>query len=61
MMHMMVEGGASLMCMQVEYDSAVVGARDIINRVRGLGYEASPVEADDISAGASPPFQRQFL
>ena len=48
------------MCMQVEYDSAVVGARDIINRVRGLGYEASPVEADDISAGASPPFQRQF-
>jgi Cu+-exporting ATPase len=36
---------------EVEYDAAVVGARDIIGAVHALGYEASLVEADDISAG----------
>ena len=36
---------------EVEYDSGVVGARDIIGAVHALGYEASLVEVDDISAG----------
>jgi Cu+-exporting ATPase len=37
--------------MQVEYDPAEVGPRDIISLVRELGYEAGLLESDDMSAG----------
>ena len=37
--------------MQVQYDSALVGARDIIAVVCGLGYEASLLQNDELSAG----------
>jgi hypothetical protein len=37
--------------MQVEYDSALVGGRDIIAAVRAMGYTANLLEADDLSAG----------
>ena len=36
---------------QVQYDSALVGARDIIAVVSGLGYEASLLQNDELSAG----------
>lgn len=36
---------------QIEYDSAILGGRDIIAAVRGMGYTASLLEADDMSAG----------
>ena len=36
---------------QVQYDSALVGARDIIAVVCGLGYEASLLQNDELSAG----------
>ena len=39
--------------MQVQYDSALVGARDIIGVVTGLGYEASLLQNDELSAGMS--------
>ncbi len=38
---------------QVQYDSALVGARDIIGVVTGLGYEASLLQNDELSAGMS--------
>jgi len=36
---------------QVQYDSAMVGARDIIAVVSGLGYEAALLQNDELSAG----------
>ncbi|KAK9904210.1 hypothetical protein WJX75_006837 [Coccomyxa subellipsoidea] len=36
---------------EVEYDSALVGGRDIIAAVRAMGYTANLLEADDLSAG----------
>ena len=36
---------------QVQYDSALVGARDIIGVVSGLGYEADLLQNDKLSAG----------
>ncbi len=36
---------------QVEFDSAIVGARDIIAAVKGMGYSASLLEPDNLSAG----------
>ncbi|CAL5220469.1 g2492 [Coccomyxa viridis] len=38
---------------EVQYDSALVGARDIIGVVTGLGYEASLLQNDELSAGMS--------
>ena len=38
---------------QVQFDSALVGARDIIGVVTGLGYEASLLQNDELSAGMS--------
>lgn len=37
--------------LQVEYDSALVGPRDIISSVADLGYQASLMQADDLSSG----------
>ena len=37
--------------MQIQYDSALVGARDIIGVVSGLGYEANLLQNDELSAG----------
>ncbi|EIE22528.1 copper-translocating P-t [Coccomyxa subellipsoidea C-169] len=36
---------------EVEFDSAIVGARDIIAAVKAMGYGASLLEADNLSAG----------
>lgn len=42
---------AALHFVQVQYDSAMVGARDIIAVVYGLGYEAALLQNDELSAG----------
>lgn len=36
---------------QINYDSALVGARDLISVVSGLGYEAKLLQTDELSAG----------
>ncbi len=36
---------------QIQYDSAMVGARDIIGVVSGLGYGANLLQNDELSAG----------
>jgi len=46
------QGVASDGCvLQVEFDSAVVGARDVLGVVRGMGYGATLLQADELSAG----------
>lgn len=37
--------------MQVEYDSALVGGRDIIAAIQTMGYSAKLLEASSLSAG----------
>ena len=37
--------------MQVEYDSAVIGVRDVLGAVTSLGYEAALLQNDELSAG----------
>ena len=36
---------------QVEYDSAMIGVRDVLGAVTSLGYEAELLQNDELSAG----------
>ena len=46
---------------QAIYDPALVGARDLVEAVRGLGFSVSLVPADDLASGmAERARERRF-